>query len=306
MTLRLIALGTIFDKYIGTDPLFLARFPNAMAAYSLRALRAESYKSPIVRIRRDDNVTQDFYLSGSEVSTSEVMSFVGAMSGYVETLYDQSGNGQHASQAVQTRQPKIVDAGNPVLSGGRLALKFDGADDYLDIPATIARTLGTASQDFSVLFCCQPHAANASFNPLSLASKGSPDNTSNLLLFQANTTFLDAPKSAGALVRTSSTTKYTRSNNGNQIGVVAAAVLRTGGNATTYDALSAGAPSEFSQPALGLELATMGALRRGINAIPEAQNPGSTVLELIVYSRSMQVDIMQMMTDLTSYYRPAG
>ena len=48
------------------------------------------------------------------------------MDGFVETWYDQSGNGNDATQSVAASQPKIVDGG-VLVSGG---LDFDGVDDY--------------------------------------------------------------------------------------------------------------------------------------------------------------------------------
>jgi hypothetical protein len=48
--------------------------------------------------------------------------------GFVETWYDQSGNGNDAVQQVSGSQPKIVDAG-VLVSGG---IDFDGTDDFLE------------------------------------------------------------------------------------------------------------------------------------------------------------------------------
>ena len=53
--------------------------------------------------------------------------------GFVETWYDQSGNGNDAVQETASNQPKIVDAG-VLVSGG---LDFDGVDDDLDLPQVI-------------------------------------------------------------------------------------------------------------------------------------------------------------------------
>jgi hypothetical protein len=50
-----------------------------------------------------------------------------AHNGFVETWYDQSGNGYHASQASTGDQPKIVSAGSLITDG----IDFDGVDDYL-------------------------------------------------------------------------------------------------------------------------------------------------------------------------------
>jgi len=54
--------------------------------------------------------------------------------GFVSTWYDQSGNGNDATQATTTSQPKIVDAGSLVTGG----LDFDGVDDVLSITSSIA------------------------------------------------------------------------------------------------------------------------------------------------------------------------
>ena len=47
--------------------------------------------------------------------------------GFVETWYDQSGNGNDATQSVATAQPKIVDGGSLVADG----IDFDGVNDRL-------------------------------------------------------------------------------------------------------------------------------------------------------------------------------
>jgi hypothetical protein len=53
------------------------------------------------------------------------------VNGFVETWYDQSGNGNDATQLTAGNQPKIVNAGALVQEGGNASLEFDGVDDYL-------------------------------------------------------------------------------------------------------------------------------------------------------------------------------
>jgi hypothetical protein len=60
------------------------------------------------------------------------------VNGFVETWYDQSGNGNDVTQQVSGSQPKIVDAG-VLVSGG---LDFDGVDDGL---ATSGQVLTSSS-----------------------------------------------------------------------------------------------------------------------------------------------------------------
>ena len=53
------------------------------------------------------------------------------VNGFVETWYDQSGNGNNATQLTAGSQPKIVDAG-VLVSGG---IEFDGVDNRLTCPS---------------------------------------------------------------------------------------------------------------------------------------------------------------------------
>jgi hypothetical protein len=58
-----------------------------------------------------------------------------AHNGFVETWYDQSGNGRHAVQsAVEGYQPKIVSNGAITTNAnGNPAIDFDGVDDFLEM-----------------------------------------------------------------------------------------------------------------------------------------------------------------------------
>jgi len=57
-------------------------------------------------------------------------------SGFVETWYDQSGNGNDAVQATAGSQPKIVNAGALLADG----LTFDGSDDSMATTSAISST----------------------------------------------------------------------------------------------------------------------------------------------------------------------
>ena len=59
------------------------------------------------------------------------------MDGFVTTWYDQSGQGNDATQAVSTSQPKIVEAGVLITEGGVPAIKPDGSDDRFDLTSNI-------------------------------------------------------------------------------------------------------------------------------------------------------------------------
>jgi hypothetical protein len=74
--------------------------------------------------------------------------------GFVETWYDQSGNGNDATQGTAGSQPKIVDAG-VLVSGG---IDFDGTDDFLSLAAFSS---GSISQPFSMFVAAKSNASDA-------------------------------------------------------------------------------------------------------------------------------------------------
>ena len=122
--------GLGFNRVIGV-PFLLNKFTGAAAAYSLRAL--SSTTTDVVRVRRSsDNAEQDF--NPDEIIDGTLETWVGATdSGFVTTWYDQSGNGNDATQTTAANQPKIVDAGVLVEENGKPAVDFDGVDDTLSL-----------------------------------------------------------------------------------------------------------------------------------------------------------------------------
>lgn len=111
-----------------TDPNFpLENIPaaNVGAFYSLSKGR-RNYNGPIFRVRRSsDNAEQDIYANpDGTLDTVSLLSFCGAGSGYGVTLYDQSGNGNHLTQATSANQPRIVTSGVVETKDGFPALRF--------------------------------------------------------------------------------------------------------------------------------------------------------------------------------------
>jgi len=148
----------------------LQAFEGASAAYSLRDLASNI--ASVVRVRRaSDNTEKDF--SAADVSSGAMTEWVGAGNdGFVETWYDQSGNGNDATQSVAGSQPKIVDAGVLVTGG----LDFDGVNDTLVVtgnPVITANYAGTYSA-----FSVQTIATSVSGY---IAGNASPTNGSSLL-----------------------------------------------------------------------------------------------------------------------------
>lgn len=105
----------------------LDRYPGAAQALSLRQLA--SGITHVARVRRSsDNVEDDF--TAPEITNGALTTWVGAGNdGFVVTLYDQSGNGRHSTQATANSQMKIVDGGTLVTENGKPILLHDGVDD---------------------------------------------------------------------------------------------------------------------------------------------------------------------------------
>jgi len=110
------------------------RFGGATAAYSLRDIGAVG--GAVVRVRRSsDDAEEDF--SANQVSSGAVEAFVGGSNdGFVEVLYDQSGNFRHAIQETATNQPKIVSSGSLITVNSKPAITFDGNDNFLKVDGT--------------------------------------------------------------------------------------------------------------------------------------------------------------------------
>jgi hypothetical protein len=75
---------------------------------------------------------------GETYGITGIPAYDNTVDGFVETWYDQSGNGNDATQSVAAGQPKIVDAG-VLVSGdtGKPAFTGDGVDDILSLSSSI-------------------------------------------------------------------------------------------------------------------------------------------------------------------------
>lgn len=128
---QILAAGRMSVPYVFLDSLS----PAPRACCSLRKFISTATNA--VRVRRDsDNAEQDFGFSGSSagayIDSAALLSFVGAASGFITTVYDQTGNAEHIIQATATKQPRIVNAG--VLDP---AIRFDGTSDGMAITTLV-------------------------------------------------------------------------------------------------------------------------------------------------------------------------
>ena len=125
-------------------------YPGAAAAYSLRLLDS-TYTGSAIRVRREsNNAEQDIgFDENGDLDTAALATFCSGTNGFVKVWYDQSGNGNDATQTVLGSQPKIYDSSTGVeLLGGNSAIL--GNNGYLLMSSSI---LG--SGDYSVFGVCE-------------------------------------------------------------------------------------------------------------------------------------------------------
>ena len=154
-------------------------FAGVTAYYSLRRF-TKGEDNNAIRVRRSsDDTEQDIgFDANGDLDTTALLAFVGTGgtdNGFVTTFYDQSGNGNNATNATASEQPLVVSGGTLVEENSKAALDFDGVDDVLvnsaysytgtDIPFSIIYTgsfvndssnqrmvvLGTSSASFSAI-----------------------------------------------------------------------------------------------------------------------------------------------------------
>jgi hypothetical protein len=119
-------------------------YPNAAAAYSLRRLRG-AYTGNAIEVRRTNNDVADIGFNGlGELDTTALLAFTGTGAldnGFITKWYDQSGNGNNATQITAINQPQIVSSGSVILENGQPAVQFDGINDFLTTSISISTNL---------------------------------------------------------------------------------------------------------------------------------------------------------------------
>ena len=192
------------------------------------------------------NGTHLMYADGNTgsytISDFEIVSH--SSSGFVETWYDQSGNGKDAVQETAGNQPLIVSAGS-VLSG----LDFDGSTSSRTLVAPSVTGLAGSLSIFSVsvrdatgntvslsnsssggrYFAIQEGGSTSVANPRNTASITVSDSVSgvNRLTFAVTTGATSTSVGANSSAVTTSTSDYGDDFSGSHINQIAIGVLRT-------------------------------------------------------------------------------
>jgi len=125
----------------------LATYTGAAAAYSVRQLADTAVIAITVRRDSDDEEKRFGFDANGDLDTAGITSFCGTANGYVSQWWDQSTNGNHASQGTQASQPQIYNGTAVITENGKPALEFDGSDDGLTLSSL---TYGNALSIISV------------------------------------------------------------------------------------------------------------------------------------------------------------
>lgn len=130
----------------------LESFPGSRGAYSLRVLSPAFVSSDIIDVlRSSDGATSGF--TAAEIADGTVLAWVGAGTGRVSKIHDQSGNGNDVIcfDTNTARMPKIVTSGTQHFQNGEPALMTD-----------ISNAMGTGVQtiDTSVISVFSVHSDN--------------------------------------------------------------------------------------------------------------------------------------------------
>ena len=120
------------------------------AAYSLRSLTGGDPE--VVNVRKTvGGVHTEEKFTVSQINSGALVAFVGSGNdGFVETWYDKSGNGNHATQTDRDAQPKIVSSGSLLTQGGKACINFDGTDDFLNKATYTQGALSQPNTAFAV------------------------------------------------------------------------------------------------------------------------------------------------------------
>lgn len=168
-----------FDKAGFGVPLLLDLYPNAEAAYSFRKLRT-AYTGSAIRVRRSsDNAESDIGFSGGNLDTTSLTTFCGAGNGFVTTWYDQSGNGNNATQTNASNQPQIVSSGTVLTLNSKSSMLYTG--NGIGMGLTFSNFTGATSYSITSVF-----SAIEATQYTKLLSIG-PDDTTSGVWYTVNT-----------------------------------------------------------------------------------------------------------------------
>ena len=135
---------TRIRQYTGKTAYPLDNFKDSIiGAWSTRRLFSD-LPTPSYLLNGRDGTTNTLDFAEPELSGG-ILSLANGGNAFCPNLYDQSGNGNHATQVGAASQPKLVDAGSLITdASGRPVMEFDGAQSSLIAPDAASLSATTA------------------------------------------------------------------------------------------------------------------------------------------------------------------
>lgn len=169
-----------FGAAVSAD-LLLDSFPTAALAISFRKLDKD-YAGNCITIQRDNGDTSNVAFSGNYLDTASVKSFCGEGAGdscRVRVWFDQSGNARNFRQNTAANQPLIMINGVLTYDNGEISLRFDGTNDFMEIPNSTATFKFFHDGSESTLFMINRYGNSSNPNILYTALANSTGNSDN-------------------------------------------------------------------------------------------------------------------------------
>ena len=136
---------------------FLADYPDAAAAYSVRKLSNTAIKCMRVRRAVAPFDEQDIgFTAGGDLDEAAIVAFGGSDVLVVSAWYDQSGQSNHATQITPVNQPQIYDGTAVTTLNGKPSVTFSGA-------TFMTYTTWSPSSELSAFWVAQNEATTSSW-----------------------------------------------------------------------------------------------------------------------------------------------
>jgi hypothetical protein len=265
------ANGTLYRTVSSVSTTYTNKF--VIGSYSGNLITGKVAEIIIYNADQSNNRTAIEANIGEVYGIAGIPAYDNTVNGFVETWYDQSGNGNDATQSVAGSQPKIVSAGALVTGG----LVFDGVDDGLDTPSLIT------SVDLASSFVVAKQSSSHTGVALAL-SRNNPNQRWYSPIYVSGSAYFGYGDSATKVsLGISDTSEYLFAS------------IADGINATGYiNSVSKGTSAVFT----GLGTLTSG----GIGSVNLLLSFLGTIAEIIVYNSDQSSSRVAIETNINDHY----
>jgi len=287
-------VGTLtFDYYLPSgqtmDNIFVgfvsgtAQAQTTTDAWTSVSMSLTAFGSGVLFFRGRSGGSQTFSADGDVFYLKNIVVTQTTADGAVTTWYDQTGNGNHATNSTASEQPLIVEGGDIIYEGAtisRPAVEFDGVDDLLE----------TSNVNFGSIVTIFLAAQSASFNDDYYFDGQSANNRVGLYSFSANSLYQSFTTDNSGSVDFINSTNKSSSGSNNLLYLLkngASSELGENGGAADTGTLTT---DDF----IGL---TIGARFNGV------QNYSDRMREMIIYSSDQSSNRTGIEGNIDNYFR---